>query len=228
MLSSKIKRGDVLENEELKKVIADNLVRYRTAAGLTQSELAQKINYSDKSVSKWERAEGTPDIFVLNELAELYGLGVGDFLLTGDEQHPIPSGAETLKIKQRKRIIINLLSVGLVWLTAATVYFLLGVILGLAGVHAHGLWLAFLFAVPVSGIVQTVFSALWWNTLLSLVSSSVIIWGTVVSVYVTFSQFGANLPGSANIFIIAAVLQVLAVLWFVLRRIKQKSERNEK
>ena len=107
MLSSKIKRGGVLENEELKKAIADNLVRYRTAAGLTQSELAQKINYSDKSVSKWERAEGTPDIFVLNELAELYGLGVGDFLLTGAEQPPIPSGAETLKIKPRTRILIN-------------------------------------------------------------------------------------------------------------------------
>ena len=216
-----------MDSGELKKVIADNLVRFRVSAGLTQSELAQKINYSDKSVSKWERAEGTPDIFVLNELAELYGVGVGDFLLSGDE-NPMPSGVEMLKLKKRKRLLINLLSVGLVWLTAATVYFLLGVILGLAGVHAHGLWLAFLYAVPISGIVQTVFSALWWNTLSSLISSSVIIWGTVVSVYVTFSQFGANLQGSANIFLIAAVLQVLAVLWFVLRRIKQKSERNKK
>ena len=222
-----MKRGGVLESGELKKVIADNLVKFRVSAGLTQSELAQKINYSDKSVSKWERAEGTPDIFVLNELAELYGVGVGDFLLSGDESS-VPSGAETLKFKKRKRLLINLLSVGLVWLTAATVYFLLGVILGLAGVRSHGLWLAFLYAVPISGIVQTVFSALWWNTLSSLISSSVIIWGTVVSLYVTFSVFGANLPGSANIFIIAAVLQVLAVLWFVLRRIKQKSERNEK
>lgn len=216
-----------MDSAELKKVIAKNLVRFRVSAGLTQSELAQKINYSDKSVSKWERSEGTPDIFVLNELAELYGVGVGDFLLSGDEC-PVPSGAETLKLKKRKRVLINLLSVGLVWLTAATVYFLLGVILGLANVHAHGLWLAFLYAVPVSGIVQTVFSALWWNTLSSLISSSVIIWGTVVSVYVTFSEFGANLQGSANIFLIAAVLQVLAVLWFVLRIIKKKSERNQK
>ena len=220
-----MKRGGVLDNSELKKVIADNLVKFRVSAGLTQSELAQKINYSDKSVSKWERAEGTPDIFVLNELAELYGVGVGDFLLSGDESS-VPSGAETLKLKKRKRLLINLLSVGLVWLTAATVYFLLGVILGLAGVRSHGLWLAFLYAVPISGIVQTVFSALWWNTFSSLVSSSVIIWGTVVSAYVTFSVFGANLPGSANIFLIAAVLQVLAVLWFVLRIIKKKSERS--
>ncbi|MGN1478611.1 MAG: helix-turn-helix domain-containing protein [Acutalibacteraceae bacterium] len=214
-----------MESGELKKVIADNLVKFRVSAGLTQSELAQKINYSDKSVSKWERAEGTPDIFVLNELAELYGVSVGDFLLSGDESH-VPSGAETLKLKKRKRLLINLLSVGLVWLTAVTVYFLLGVILGLADVQSHGLWLAFLYAVPISGIVQTVFSALWWNTLSSLISSSVIIWGTVVSVYVTFSVFGANLPGSANIFLIAAVLQVLAVLWFVLRIIKKKSERS--
>ena len=220
-----MKRGGVLESGELKKVIADNLVKFRVSAGLTQSELAQKINYSDKSVSKWERAEGTPDIFVLNELAELYGVGVGDFLLSGDESS-VPFGSETLKLKKRKRLLINLLSVGLVWLTAVTVYFLLGVILGLAGVRSHGLWLTFLYAVPISGIVQTVFSALWWNTLSSLISSSVIIWGTVVSLYVTFSVFGASLPGSANIFLIAAVLQVLAVLWFVLRIIKKKSERS--
>lgn len=58
--------------------IAKNLIRYRKAANLTQAELAQKINYSDKSVSKWESGNGVPDIYILLKLAELYGVSVND------------------------------------------------------------------------------------------------------------------------------------------------------
>ena len=67
--------------DELKKIIAKNLVTYRKQAHLTQAELAEKLGYSDKNVSKWERAEGVPDVLVLHQLAELYGVTVNDFLV---------------------------------------------------------------------------------------------------------------------------------------------------
>ena len=57
--------------EELKDIIAHNLVAYRKAAGLTQAEIADKLNYSDKAVSKWERGEGMPDVAVLKTLADI-------------------------------------------------------------------------------------------------------------------------------------------------------------
>ena len=66
--------------ENLVEVIAENLIYYRKKAQLTQSELASKLNYSDKSISKWERAEGVPDIHILVQLAKLYGLTVNDFV----------------------------------------------------------------------------------------------------------------------------------------------------
>lgn len=66
--------------ESINQRIAGNLVRYRKAANLTQAELAQKINYSDKSVSKWESANGVPDIYILLKLAELYGVTVNDLV----------------------------------------------------------------------------------------------------------------------------------------------------
>ena len=62
----------VRDDEKVKKIIAENIVRYRRECNLTQAELAEKIHYSDKSVSKWERADGVPDIFVLVMLAELF------------------------------------------------------------------------------------------------------------------------------------------------------------
>ena len=61
------------------QIIAENLIYYRKAAGLTQLEIAEKFNYSDKSISKWERAEGLPDVLVLKALADFYGIKVDDF-----------------------------------------------------------------------------------------------------------------------------------------------------
>ena len=65
---------------ELKSVIAQNLIKYRKENGLTQQELAEKLNYSDKSISKWERGEGVPDIYILKQIAELYNVTVNDII----------------------------------------------------------------------------------------------------------------------------------------------------
>ena len=67
--------------EELKNVIADNLINLRKSNKLTQLELAEKLNYSDKAISKWERGESLPDIIILKQLAEMYGVSV-DYILT--------------------------------------------------------------------------------------------------------------------------------------------------
>ena len=58
--------------DELRVTIASNIIDLRTKAGMTQLELAEKLNYSDKSVSKWERAEATPDVFVLKNIGEIF------------------------------------------------------------------------------------------------------------------------------------------------------------
>ena len=61
---------------EQQAALAANLVRFRKAAGLTQLELAEKLMYSNKTVSKWERGESVPDIFTLKSIAEIYGVTV--------------------------------------------------------------------------------------------------------------------------------------------------------
>ena len=62
------------------QIIADNLAYYRKAAGLTQLEIADKFNYSDKSISKWERGESDPDIARLKDLAVYFDVSI-DYLL---------------------------------------------------------------------------------------------------------------------------------------------------
>ena len=84
----------------LRKTVAKNIAQYRKAHHDTQLDLATKLNYSDKSVSKWERGESLPDVYILSQIAELYGVSV-DFLLglpearyhRADMLQPIPPEA---------------------------------------------------------------------------------------------------------------------------------------
>lgn len=71
--------------DDLKLVFAANLIRLRQEAGLTQAGLAEKINYSGKSVSKWERGEAIPDAYVLKALSDLFHVSIDDLLTEHDK-----------------------------------------------------------------------------------------------------------------------------------------------
>ena len=70
-----------MDGEILKVMIGSNIAAYRKRAGLTQAGLAEKLNYSDKAVSKWERGESIPDVLTLMQLAELFEISVNDLLV---------------------------------------------------------------------------------------------------------------------------------------------------
>lgn len=193
-----------MTENELKQNLAKNLVYYRKRKGMTQSALAELLSYTDKSVSKWERAEGMPDALVLKQLATLYDVTVDD-LLGGEPPKHIP-------MAKRKKVIIGLLAVCLVWLVAATTYF----ILGLCVPDAEWLPMCFLFALPVSSIVLLVFASMWWTPLAQGLSVSALVWSLALSC----ERFITN-PASHNIYIAAGVFQVLTILWFLLIGMKK-------
>ena len=70
--------------ENLEQIVAQNLIELRKAKGWTQAELAEKINYSDKSVSKWERGETLPDTAILPDLAEVLETTVDNLLCASE------------------------------------------------------------------------------------------------------------------------------------------------
>lgn len=71
----------------------------RTSKGMTQKQLADKINISDKAVSKWERGDGCPDVSILPVLAEALGVEV-DNILNGE----FPPSADHFAINPNKRV----------------------------------------------------------------------------------------------------------------------------
>ena len=115
-----------MELSELKLISASNIISLRTAAGLTQAELGAKLNYSDKSVSKWERGEAIPDAFVLKQLAELFGVSV-DYLLSSHDSWEAPAEKDEAEAPQYSIEHIIAVCVLGVWTMALTVFVVLWV-----------------------------------------------------------------------------------------------------
>ena len=84
------------EKQDLTRILAANIAARRKSAGMTQAGLAEKLGYSDKTVSKWERAEGVPDVLCLKRMADLFGVKVDDLLC--------PPGEEPAANRCRKRL----------------------------------------------------------------------------------------------------------------------------
>ena len=194
---------------EFRKTVAKNLAAYRKMSGLTQLELAEKLNYSDKSVSKWERGDGLPDVYVLKTLADFYGVTLNDFVSEKAPRRP--------KSSRRQHVLIPILSVMAVWLVATIVYMVLSMLPFLV----PGSCLVFIFAIPVTMIVLTVFSVLWWHQSLQLVAVSGLVWTIALCVFRTVHIHGVYL-----IWCVAAVIQVMAVLWFFLMFKKGKKNNH--
>ena len=189
--------------EKLQRLIAENIAYYRKQNGDTQAELAEKLNYSDKSVSKWERAEGTPDIFILSKNADLYHITVQDLL----REKKVPKAAT-------RHLLVTLLSVGLVWLVMTTLFCFSKIL----NVLSPWAWLVFIYGIPITGIVCQVFSALWWGRIAQVISCSVILWGIGLSLVLSLQIEGVFL-----LFIICAVLEVLIILFYLLRYLRRKN-----
>ncbi len=195
------------DSKSLIYIVSKNLAYYRKEAGLTQAEVALKVQYSDKSISKWERGEGIPDVETLKNLADFYQITVDDLL---SNKKRVPK-----KEYKKRHIVITLLSVGLVWLVV-TVGFVLSIMI--AGGNAGWMSLFFVYGLPASSIILTVFSCLWAKKIYKAISVSAIVWTTCFALFITLSMFitETGVP-FWTVFLIGIPLQLLIVLWQLLK-----------
>ena len=189
----------------LRKTVAKNIAAYRKAHHDTQLDLATKLNYSDKSVSKWERGESLPDVYILSQIADLYGVSVS--ALIGEIQPPKES-------KPHYHMFILLLSLALT-MAVATLLFSMFMICKVP----YPAWMFFVYALPVCSIICIVFTSLWWGILWQGVSVSALIWTLGLSLYLSIELENVSL-----IFLVCAALQVLTVLWEIFRKFLLKSK----
>lgn len=162
--------------EELKKIIAKNISTLRTEAKMTQADLAQRLNYSDKAVSKWERGESCPDIHILKQIADMFEVTV-DFLLSENHDDKTELPKVSKRIIRRNRFVITMLATAMVWLMATIAF----VVAGLVTNSFSYVWLSYIIAIPVSCIVLLVFNSIWGKGKLNIVIISVLLWSTLLT-----------------------------------------------
>ena len=216
-----------MDGEKLKYLIGANISAHRKRCGLTQAGLAEKLNYTDKAVSKWERGESVPDVITLAQLAELFEISV-DELLADPNALPARSTAmqnamekvveKTLRRKANKMIILCL-SALLVWFVALLGY----VVLASFGWEQSAL--AFLYAIPVTGIVLLSLRSAWHDFRWNKAYISVIIWGCLLSIHISVLVL-ANV-NLWRIYLLGIPGQAAVFMWFRLfRPIKTEEKSN--
>ncbi len=201
-----------MNNEELKIQVGSNIARLRKAAGLTQADLGERLSYTDKAVSKWERGESMPDVLTLMQLAQELGTDLNTIVGFDEAAEKTPVQETLPKSKGRRRLadhgVIQKLCSILVWFVALFTY----VIADAFG--AQHPWMVYVAAVPVNAIVLLSLRSAWhvfnWNKVLI----SVIMWGSLLFIDVLiWLSWQVNVW---RIFLLGALGQAAIVLWFQL------------
>ena len=220
-----------MEDEKLRKQIGANIASYRKRNGMTQARLAEKLNYSDKAVSKWERGESAPDVMTLVQLSELFDVTVNDLLQDPNELPGNPGRMErvmgaavekTLKRKANKTIILMLSSL-LVWSVALLTFVVLSIL------DVPKSWLAFFYAVPADAIVMLSLRSAWrdfrWNRALI----SVIMWGSLISLFASMVVLVDPMLWTKiwRVFLMGVPGQAAILLWFEIYRKPKKEKTDE-
>ena len=215
-----------MDDLKLKLQVGANIAAYRKRQRMTQAQLAERLNYSDKAVSKWERGESAPDVLTLVQLAELFDITVNDLLVDPNALPENPGRVEqvmgkaverTLKRKADKRIILGLSTV-LVWFVALFLFVVI------SSLDIPKSWMAFIYAIPANCIVLLSLRSAWkdfrWNQ--ALISG--IVWGCLLSLYASLLVFfQVNIW---KMFLLGSPRQIAIFLWFRMYRKTQVKEEN--
>jgi transcriptional regulator with XRE-family HTH domain len=209
-----------VRSDNLKSIIAANISDLRRRHNMTQLELAERLNYTDKAISKWERGESIPDVLVLKQIADLFDVTV-DYLL--QEEHP--ASAETAEQEQvltkkrqsiRARGFVTGMSILLVWLVATVLF----MICDMAGTDLIPHWIFFIYAIPASMILWLVLNSIWFNRRRNYLIISLLMWSVLISVFVTIWQVASYNAGL--IFMLGIPGQAIVVMW---SRLKQNGDK---
>lgn len=206
---------------DIKMIIAKNITELRKINNMTQLELAERLNYSDKAVSKWERGASVPDIAVLVEIADLFCVSL-DYIVREDHEKLEPltePESELVRKAQRANRRTHLAILGISTQLVFFVAMIAVIIIDLCLPSSPMRWLPFLYAVPVASIVWLVFNSVWFNKRLNYLIISILMWSIFASIHLSLLAFGISF---ANIYLIGLPGEMIIILWSVVNRTPKK------
>ena len=202
--------GNSRNMENVKEIIAKNLTELRKSHKLTQQALAEKLNYTDKAISRWEHAETLPDIETLCRVCDIYGVKF-EYLLQKEQ----PKRNPNLKHKNTgSRVVITVMAACTVWLIATVLY---------AVLQAENPWTVFLWSAPATSLVLWICNQCFFGSkVFRILAISFLIWTLIAALYVQLLvSFGNNIWA---MYLIAIPLQAICIL---VENIRKHSERGD-
>ena len=188
----------------IKENIANNIAELRKMNHMTQQDLAEKLNYTDKAISKWERGESTPDIESLSALAKMFNLTVDDLLNeTFDKEQTLKKE----KIRLSKSISKIALGVLTIWLIG-TVVFVYNVI---RNNIPNGLWMSFIWPIPASSLLVAVVAFLRKYKMVISIAASITLWTGLMAIFLQILVMGGNIW---IIFLVGVPLQAIIIITY--------------
>ena len=194
---------------DIKANVAKNISQLRQKKGMTQLELAEKLNYSDKAVSKWEHGDSLPDIAVLVELADLFDVTL-DQLVRTEDISKVPLQRTDANLRHH---IITSVSTLLVFFICLLTFVLCCII-------SSGRlcpWIVFVYGIPVSCIVWLVFNSIWFDPRKNYVIISLLMWSVLACIQLSLQLASIQ---AGLLYLLGIPGQLTIILWSMLKRPK--------
>ena len=203
--------------EDIKSVIAKNIYTLRTANKMTQLEMAERLNYSDKAVSKWERAEGLPDVVVIKQIADMFGVTV-DYLMSTEEERAVKGLVQEKQVVEQgprkytpAHRLITVISLIGIWTISLGLFFIFWT-------QELFVWQVFIYTLPVFFITWLVFNSTWGNRRNNLYIVSALVWSILLVLYVALLKYNVWM-----IFLLGIPAQIIVYLSFRINRVRKRA-----
>lgn len=197
--------------KDAKMVVADNLSQLRKDHGFTQAQLAEKFNYSDKAICRWEHGDTLPDINMLCTLADFYGVTMNDLV---DPDFEVSVSARESKTVFRYRILISAMILAALWLLAVVAFIT-------TTAFGKSYWIVFIWAVPASCFALMRFwrgHAVHW--VIKIVTYSILVWSLITAVFLHLLIIdGVN---AWMLYLIGMPLESIIIFWQQIKKYKDK------
>ena len=189
---------------ELNEIVAMNIVELRKERKMTQAELAEKLNYTDKAISKWERGESIPELATLKQLGDMFGVTI-DYL-TSEKPKNEKKDFLLPKVIRTNRIIITAIATSLVLVIATLAFVYLHIYLG------KTMWTLFVWMIPVSMLVLVFFNWRWGKRKYLFYISTIFLWSLLTAIFLQTLEYNTWL-----IFVVGAPIQITITLMAFLK-----------
>ena len=193
-------------DNNFKSIVAQNIYYLRTQNSMTQFELGEKLNYSDKAISKWERGDSIPDAYVLKKMSELFGVTVDYILSEHTEQE---RKLEPKPTKMSNAMLANVIMIGI-----GTIALLVFILLAIITKIYH--WQIFIYAIPAILIVGIVFSVILKSKIMGIISISGLCWSILLVIYFALWSF-RNDYATWMILLLGLPIQLIVIFSYKMR-----------